>query len=117
MWAVNEPAHMKSLSSCINKLVVDGFNEDFKATDRGLTSVSDGKHYFPEEISILNFFRFEGYSDPENNSILYAIETSDGRKGTLVDAYGTYADPRVTHIVQQIESIQKKTNKTAAQEF
>lgn len=113
MRVVTEPTHMKSLSSCINKLVFDGFSEDFKATDRGLTSVSDGKHYFPEEISIVNFFRFEGYSDPEDNSILYAIETYDGRKGTLVDAYGAYANPDVTNIIKQVESIQKKTNKTA----
>ena len=43
-------------------------------------------------------------------SILYAIETSDGRKGTLVDAYGLYSDDETGEFLNQIE-INKQTNK------
>jgi hypothetical protein len=32
--------------------------------------------------------RFEGMSDPDDNAILYAISTKNGRKGILVDGYG-----------------------------
>jgi hypothetical protein len=32
-------------------------------------------------------------------------------KGTLVDAYGAYADQKVSEFFQQVESIQKKTAK------
>ena len=41
---------------------------------------------------------------------LYVIETDDGTKGTLVDAYGTYADAQVHKFMQQVEGIQKKVS-------
>jgi hypothetical protein len=31
-------------------------------------------------------------SNPDDSSILFAISISDGKKGTLVDAYGAYAE-------------------------
>src|SRR5258705_4206925 len=99
---------MKTLATCINKLVLDGYTEDFKVTEEGLTTMRDGRIYSPDEVHVVNFFRFEGASDPADSSILYAIETDDGKKGTLTDAYGPYADPPVTRIFKQVEDISKK---------
>lgn len=104
-------ADMKTLTSCLNKLVLDGYTEDFKAAERGLLSLQHEKIYSPEEVHVVNFFRFEGASDPADNSILYAIETNDGIKGTLVDAYGPYADIKVHKFIEQVEGITKKTEK------
>lgn len=103
---------MKTLSECFNKLVQTGYEEDFNVNEKGLFSPTSGKTYSPEKVTVINFFRFEGASDPDENSILYAIETSDGIKGTLTDAYGTYADPKVGKFMQQVDSISKKTTKT-----
>ena len=99
---------MKSLAGCINKLVLYGFTEDFKAGERGLLSLKNEKIYEPGQVRVVSFYRFEGASDPADNTILYAIETDDGVKGTLVDAYGSYADTRVTSFMEQVEEINKK---------
>ncbi len=99
---------MKTLASCLNKLVLSGYTEDFKAGERGLLSLQSERIYEPTEVHVVDFFRFEGASDPADNTILYAIETSDGLKGTLVDAYGSYADPNVTSFMKQVEDINKK---------
>ena len=99
---------MKSLSGCLNKLLSDGFTEDFKAGERGLLSLKNEKIYEPGQVKIVNFYRFEGASDPADNTILYAIETDDGVKGTLVDAYGSYADEQVSSFVEEVQEIQKK---------
>jgi hypothetical protein len=41
----------------------------------------------------MNNTRFEGNSDPIDNSIVYAISANDNSvKGVLVDAYGVYAE-------------------------
>jgi hypothetical protein len=101
---------MKTLASCINKLVIDGYTEDFKVSGRGLLSLQHEKLYRPEDIEIVNFFRFEGASDPSDNAILYVIETNDKIKGTLVDAYGAYADPEVSKFMEEIQ-MSKKTIK------
>jgi len=100
---------MKTLTSCHAKLMQEGFTEDFKASETGLLmSLQQEKLYKPEDIKDVNFYRFEGPSDPADNSILYAIETNDGVKGTLVDAYGPYADIRVDKFMQEVESLYKK---------
>ena len=103
---------MKTLASCINHLVKEGYTEDFKIIETGLISLHSEKVYNPQQVHVLNFFRFEGASDPADNSILYAIETDDGTKGTLTDAYGPYADPQVTKFMQRVEDLTKKTEKS-----
>jgi len=102
---------MRTLASCVNKLVLDGYTESFKVTEDGLFSQEKNKHYKPEEIHINNFFRFEGASDPADSAILYAIETNDGTRGTLTDAYGPYADVEVEKFIDRVENIVKKTSK------
>jgi hypothetical protein len=99
---------LKSLSSCLNKLIESGYTDDFKAVEEGLKSLRTGKIYKPDEVNIVNFYRFEGSSDPDDMSILYVIETNDGDKGTLVDAYGTYADELVADFIIKVEHLQKK---------
>lgn len=107
----NSMPYMKSLATCLNRMVKDGYTEDFKISDEGLQAIQHHKSYHPEEIQVVNFFRFEGESDPDDNAILYVIETADGTKGTLVDAYGVYNDPKVSRFMQDVESIQKKVIK------
>ena len=103
----NNP-YMKTLALCLNKVVKDGYTEDFKISDRGLSTVRDNKKYSPDQVHVVNFFRFEGFSDPGDNSILYVIETDDGKKGTLIDAYGPYADEKVNRFMQQVDDLSKK---------
>lgn len=110
MQQVSTTEDMKTLSECSNKLVKDGFTEDFTVNEKGLFSEKAQKAYKPEKVHIVNFFRFEGASDPDENAILYAIETDDGKKGILIDAYGAYADAKVSKFIQQVEDISKKTN-------
>ena len=101
---------MNSLSACMNKAVGNGFTVNFKVSREGrLHSESDTeKNYAPEQVHIVNFYRFEGESDPADNSILYLIETSDRVKGMLVDAYGPYAQEQISQFIKQVEDIQKQ---------
>ena len=103
--------HLKTMTSVTNKLVLDGYDDDFKIADKGLRSLKTENVYQPEDVKVVNFFRFEGQSDPNDQSILYVIETSDGLKGTLVDAYGPYSDRKLAEFIQQVEDFQKKTAK------
>lgn len=101
---------MKSLSELTQLLEEKGFTEQFRVEGERMISPADGRQYAPNEVRAANFYRFEGISDPDDMAVLYAIETLDGRKGTLIDAYGTYADPDVDRFVKEME-IFKKTEK------
>ena len=84
-----------TLSEATKDLQDKGFKADFNTwdSDRLLDYIKgkDGKG-----IAIVDFIRFEGTSDMGSNTILYVLETSDGEKGILVDAYGTYAGQTVS---------------------
>jgi len=99
---------MKTLASVLNKIVKDGYEENFKVTDNGLQSLETEKIYGPDQVHIVNFYRFEGASDPSDSAILYVIETTDGARGSLTDAYGMYADPEIDKFIRDVENISKK---------
>lgn len=102
---------MNTLTSCVNKVVKDGYVDSFKVTQQGLYSASKDKNYQPEQVRVINFYRFEGQSDPGDNAIMYVIETEDGQKGTLIDAYGAYSDNSVNAFMDKVEEINKKVEK------
>lgn len=104
----SNPDDMKTLSSCLNKIVKEGYQENFKVTQKGLQSLETDKVYRPEQVRIVNFYRFEGVSDPSDSAILYVIETDDGARGSLTDAYGMYADAEIDEFIKAVEDISKK---------
>ena len=100
---------MKSLATCLNKVFNDGYTEDFKVFYQGLFSIQHEQIYQSEDINVVNFFRFEGTSNPDDEAVLYVIEANDGIKGTLTDAYGVYMDPHIADFMKRVEHITKKT--------
>ncbi len=87
-----------SLSVAIGALQKEGYNVDFNLVEEGLSSRSLKKDWKAGECDVIKYYRFEGMTNPGDNSILYVIETSDGHKGLLVDNYsaaGTYISPEM----------------------
>lgn len=101
--------YMNTLTDCIKKVVNNGYTDNYKITNKGLFSGTENRHFQPEQVRIINFYRFEGQTDPSDNTILYVIETDSGSKGTLVDAYGPYADEEVNRFIRAVENINKKS--------
>ena len=94
--------YMKSLVTCLNRIIAEGYTEDFKLSNNGLEALQQGRKYRKDQVTIINFFRFEGAQDPEDNAVLYVIKTDDGIKGTLIDAYGLYNDERIARFFNEI---------------
>jgi hypothetical protein len=65
-------------------VIGDGYTDDFKQSGKGIQSAKTKRVYLPNQIKIVNFFRFEGNTNPDDNVIMYIIETVDGLKGTFV---------------------------------
>jgi len=86
-------ASMTPLSQVMTKLANKGYAEEIKIKKEGATLGSqESPVYQPTDLTIVRTYRFEGESDPADMSVLYAIETGDGKKGFLLNAYGTYSD-------------------------
>ncbi len=84
-------AYLTPLSTKIKELEKKGFDQELVFAN-GTLKDKTGKTYQATDLKILEEHRFEGESDPGSMSILYALQSNSGVKGTVVTAYGTYAD-------------------------
>jgi hypothetical protein len=101
---------MTDLEICMRRLEEKGYSDQYRVETGKLVSTKDPKkRYKAKDVIAANFFRFEGITDPDDMSILYAIETADGNKGTLVDAYGLYADDGTSQFMKEVEIHKKVT--------
>ena len=98
---------MQTMTAILDTLTTNGYTTQFKATHKGIQSLSTQRIFTPDEVSINHFYRFEGESNPDDSSIVYAIETCNGEKGTLIDSYGVYNEPLITNFIREVESIHK----------
>ena len=101
-------ANITEMEKCLSKLESEGYTDQYKVEGGKLVDLTKNKKYKPKDVKAVNFYRFEGISNPDDMSILYAIETSDGNKGTLIDAYGFYSDDETGEFMNQIEISKKK---------
>jgi hypothetical protein len=66
-----------------------------------------GQRFAPKDLKIRGYYRFEGVSDPDDMAIVYAIETSSGVRGVLIDAFGVYADPTTGAALRNVPMLGK----------
>ncbi|SFN74214.1 hypothetical protein SAMN04487989_103141 [Bizionia echini] len=76
----------------IKKYQARGYTSSFKCNNDVLIELTSKKAYKPNQIFIKRTQRFEGLSNPSDMSILYAIETEDGKKGLVTASYGIDSD-------------------------
>ncbi len=95
------PAVCGTMAGAIAALVRRGFTADLRAVAGGLRAAT-GPMLSPRDLVIREVHRFEGVSDPDDMEILYAIESAGGVRGTLADAFGVYADPATTVVLQDV---------------
>jgi hypothetical protein len=93
---------MQSLAGGIKEMAGRGFTQELKVKGARLEAVGSGKSFRPDQVVVREHRRFEGVSDPDDTSVLYAIETDDGTKGVLVDGYGAYADAAVAAFLESV---------------
>ncbi|MFZ9388859.1 MAG: phosphoribosylpyrophosphate synthetase [Chitinophagaceae bacterium] len=79
-----------TLSQAVNGLKDRGYTIDFNLSENCL--ICHGDKYDIDEFEITEMHRFEGNSNPSDESIIYAIESKDGKKGVLVSGYGISAE-------------------------
>ena len=83
-----------TLSEAVNDLQRRGYTDDLTADGHCLVCNARG---------INEFHRFEGMSDPEDQSIVYAISSKDHAiKGILVNAYGPDASSFTQEMVRKL---------------
>jgi len=78
--------HYDSATIAIAELQRQGFIIDFNLPINRLTG--PGKNFDVSQFYIADIYRYEGESDPADETIIYAIESAHGQKGLFIMAYG-----------------------------
>lgn len=92
-----------NMVEAIEELKRRGFTANFEFLDQEFRNVDSGRTYKAGELIIVEHYRFEGASDPDDMSIVYAIESNDGLKGIVADAFGLYANPNLGEFLEKVK--------------
>lgn len=94
-----------TLSQAMNALREEGYVEDFNLKQNCLECRNGEYKVFHNEFEIDAFFRFEGMSDPGDESILYAISSKKYQlKGQLVNGYGIYTEAITNEMLDKLKT-------------
>ena len=92
-----------TLSTAIDDLKKRGFIYSFKIDSNTAICIETMEFVKPEDMSVVEYHRFEGQSSEDDMSVVYAVESVSGLKGVIIDAYGTYANPHLTAFLSKVK--------------
>ncbi len=98
-----EAKNYRTLSEASKNLHQQGFADRFEMEGKKLKNLENEKYYNPEDMRIREMHRFEGVSNPSDMSVIFAVECDDGRKGTIISSYGTYANRDLLNFMDEVE--------------
>jgi hypothetical protein len=86
-----------TITEALEALKTRGYVIDFNLGFNGSASEAESKY------KIIEVHRFEGNTDPDDEAVVYAIESNDGRKGFFVNGYGVSSDPIFDDMIKSID--------------
>lgn len=92
-----------TMAEAVDGLRRRGYTTEF-AINKSSGQVTAGDRAFKsDDLTIVEHHRFEGLSDPDDSSVIYALEAPNGLKGVLVDAYGAYANSNTDALLKHMK--------------
>ena len=92
-----------TVTEAVKGLKERGYNVDFNIAFDKLVCSDNKICLQPDEFEIMEVHRFEGDSNPDDEDVVYALESKDGKhKGVITSAFGIYADPVSNKIIQKL---------------
>lgn len=100
-----------NLVEATNDLMKRGYTENLSLDGDTVDDKDKNIQMTADDIEIDEFYRFEGASNPDDMSIVYAVTSKKyNLKGVLIDAFGTYANNNSSAILAKLNHNQISTN-------
>jgi hypothetical protein len=87
--------HYTTVLEALNELKEMGFHHDFNLHHDAIKAN-------PHEFTVAHVYRYEGDSDPDEESVVYGIISSDGKKGVFVSGFSANSDSEAVHILEKL---------------
>ena len=92
-----------TVTEAVKDLKVRGYTIDFNIAFDKLLCSENKICLQPDEFEITEVHRFEGNSNPDDEDVVYAVESKDKKiKGVITSAFGLYADAVSNKIIQKL---------------
>jgi hypothetical protein len=95
----------ETLTDALADLQERGYVYNFNLAENTLECKELNLNLHPEQFAITEYYRFEGMTDLADSSVVYAIESDNGVKGVLVNAYGVYADTLSADMINKLRTV------------
>lgn len=95
-----------TLSEAVNDLLKRGYTTDFlvHAEKDCLSCANNSLELSPDEFNIDEIYRFEGMTDPADESIVFAISSEKhGIKGLVINSFGADFGYRSSKLVEHLK--------------
>ncbi len=93
----------ETVSEAISDLKKRGYTLDFNLEENALICLEPSLRLHPEQFHIHEVHRFEDNTDPDDQAILFAIESDNGHKGILLNGYGANSDSIADALVEKLK--------------
>lgn len=103
----NQHHSYDTLSEAVNDLVKRGYTTDFLLQDdkECLICKSESLELSPDDFVIDEVYRFEGMTDPADESIVFAISSPKfGIKGLVINSFGAVFGYRSSKLVEHLRT-------------
>lgn len=83
---------MATLSQVMEKLKNKGITNEIKLNDYNQIVDTNDNKIKAGDLTIIKTYRFEGDSNPADNTALYLTKDKDENLAYIIDTYGAYSD-------------------------
>jgi hypothetical protein len=92
-----------TVTAALSGLKARGYTIDFNIAFDKLICTKKETLLKLHEFEIVEVYRFEGDTNPDDEDVVYAVESFDKKiKGSLTSAYGIYADNISTEMLRKL---------------
>lgn len=94
-----------SVTEAINDLARRGYTYNFNPGDDCIECKTHNVNLKPDEFRIVEIYRFEGDTDPADETIVYAISSVKHKlKRVLVNAFEVYSDSVSNELIAKLKA-------------
>ena len=92
-----------TVTDALKDLKLRGYTVDFNIAFDKIICSKNQTTLNPHEFEIVEVYRFEGETNPDDEDVVYAVESKDGKiKGSMTSAFGIYAESISTEMIQKL---------------
>lgn len=87
--------HYASVLKALEELKTMGFTVDFNLLEEDIMN-------HPNHYEILHIYRYEGESNPDDEAIVYGIQTNAGEKGVFVAGFSPNSESEAAKVLNEL---------------